>query len=209
MDERALRDRMCEVGRLLWDRQLIGGTEGNMSARLSFGRLLSTPAGACKGLLKPDDLVVLNADGRVLGSGEASSEIRLHVLLMAERRDCDAVVHAHPITATAYGTSEDPLPDDLCPEAFTMLGPIARVPFAMPGTDELPRAVVPFAKDHKTFLLSHHGAVTLGSDLMDAFFRMDALERICRLALTLRLLGSQARLPKDVADRLRAQAGKF
>ena len=203
MDERELREQMCEVGRLLWVRDLIGGGEGNMSVRMGFGRLLTTPKGRCKGLLKPEDLVTVSPDGRAIGPGSPSSEVRMHLRIMNLRPDCMAIVHAHPIVATAHGSSHEPLPEELTAEAVATLGPIARVPFAVPGTDELPDAIEPFVRDHRTFLLSNHGAVSIGEDLMDAYCRMETLERVCRMALVAKQLGSVVRLPQVAVDRLK------
>ena len=73
-----LRREIVAVGRRLYERGLVGGSEGNISARLSGGRLLATPAGASKGFLSPEDLVVTDLAGRWLDGGRAASARRLH-----------------------------------------------------------------------------------------------------------------------------------
>lgn len=186
---------MCEIARRLWQRGLIGATEGNLSVRLSSRQLLCTPSGVSKGHLKPKDLVAVDMRGDSKGEGIASSEIKLHTRLMALRPDCQAIVHAHPVVATAFALAGEDLPDDLLPESIAVLGSVATVPFGMPGTEEVPDAIEPLAADHKTFLLSHHGAVTLGKDLEDAYNRMETLERIARIVLVSRMLGGSKPMP--------------
>jgi L-fuculose-phosphate aldolase len=194
---------MCEVGRRLWERGLVGATEGNISARLDSERILCTPTGLSKGHMSPGELLVIDNDGKPIGPGQPSSEIKLHVRILARRADCMAVVHAHPPIATAFSVAGEPIPDDLLPEAIYVLGPVVTVPFCMPGTDEVPEGLEPYLADHKTFLLSHHGAATMGRDLWDACNRMETLERIARVVLMARLLGRTTPLPNAALEQMR------
>jgi L-fuculose-phosphate aldolase len=189
MPEAELRSQMCEVGRRLWQRGLIGATEGNFSARLDDKRLLCTPSGLSKGHMSPEDLLIIDMEGSPLVRGKPSSEIKMHLRLFQKRPDCMAVVHAHPPVATGFTLAGEPIPDDLLPESMYVLGPVATVPFGMPGTNEVPDGLEPYLDGHKTFLLSHHGAVVMGNSLMDACYRMETLERVAQIVLTARVLG--------------------
>lgn len=193
---------MCEVGRWLWQRGLIGSLEGNMSLKLGKKELLCTPAGRNKGYLKPDDLVVVDLDGNHLRGAQPSSEIRLHLECYAQRPDCQAVVHAHPPIATGMALAHETVPDNYLPEAAVVLGSVALVPFAMPGTDEMRTAIRPYLADHKTFLLANHGAVVLGKDIYDAYSRMETLERVAAVLFYARQLDSPKPLPSEAFDRL-------
>lgn len=173
-----IRASMCEVGRWLWQRSLIGAIEGNMVVKIGKNELLCTPAGKNKGMLKPDDLVVVDLEGNPKDRGTPSSEIRLHLEVFARRPDCIASIHAHPPYATALATVGETIPDNVLPEAAIVLGSVALVPFAMPGTDATREVIRPFLEFHKTFLLSNHGALALGLDIYDAFARMETLERV-------------------------------
>jgi L-fuculose-phosphate aldolase len=197
MDEAGLRREMCRVGARLWKRGLIGAAEGNLSARLGPETLLCTPSGKSKGHLTPDDLVAIGLDGQAADGKSPSSEIKLHLGIYRERPDCQAVVHAHPSTATGFTVAEVPFPDDVLPEAAVVLGKVVSVPFAMPGTDEVPESLRPHLAEAKTFLLGHHGAVVLGKDLEDAYNRMETLERIARILLTAHLLGGAKRVEHE------------
>jgi L-fuculose-phosphate aldolase len=205
--ELVLRAGLCEVGRRLWQRGLIGAAEGNLSCRLSPRQLLSTPSGASKGHLRPADLVVVDLQGRPVGDGPApSSEIKLHLRCYQKRPDCQAVVHAHPPVATAFTLAGEDIPDNVLPESGMVLGSVVTVPFGYPGTDEVPDQLEPFLEDHKTFLLSHHGAVTLGKDIYDAYNRMETLERVATALMYARLMGGVRPMPEPAFDRLLAES---
>jgi L-fuculose-phosphate aldolase len=207
--ERRLREQLVEIGRRLHARDLVGAAEGNLSARLGEDRFLVTASGVSKGHLGPDDLVVVDGRGeRVAGTRHASTELRMHLAAYAARPDVGAVVHAHPITAVALTVAGAPPPSDLVPEAAVTLGPIAVARFATPGTGEVPASLAPFLPAHDVILLERHGALALGRTLVEAFERMETLERVARVALIARVLGRCEPLPAGAVDAVLAAAGK-
>ena len=203
--ETRLRRDLVEVCRRLHDRHLIGAGEGNVSCRLGKDRLLVTPSGVGKGALRPADLVVVDLSGRrIRGRGRPSTELRMHLAAYAARPDAGAVVHAHPLTAVAFTVAGVAPPNDLLPEAVLVLGRIAVARFATPGTDEVPRSLSPFWDGHDVILLERHGALALGRDLLQAFDRMETLERVCEVAARARLLGACAPLPEAAVQKVLA-----
>lgn len=156
--------------------------------------------------MRPCDLVIIDPKGNPIGEGVPSSEIKLHLRMYARRPDCQAVIHAHPIVATAFALAGETIPDNLLPEAAYVLGSVATVPFTMPGTDEVPNAIDPLLDDHKTFLLSHHGAVTMGKNLEDAFNRMEVLERVAQMIVNAKILGGPRPMPDHAFDHMLANA---
>jgi L-fuculose-phosphate aldolase len=200
--EQELREEMVEAGRLLWERDLVGATEGNLSARLGPHMLLCTPTGFRKGRLRPSDLLLIDENGVPIRHGSPSSEIKLHLRIYHRRPDCAAVVHAHPPVATGFALAGQTIPDDLLPEAGLVLGRVALAPFGLTGTEEVADAIDPLILHHKTLLLANHGAVTLGVSPMDAYNRMETLERIARVILYARSLGEPQRLDPDVMSRI-------
>ena len=206
--EPTLRREIVEVCRRLDARELIGGGEGNVSARLGPDRFLVTPAGAAKRSLGPRDLVVVDATGaKVRGAGRASSELRMHLAAYAARPDARAVVHAHPLSAVALTVAGLPPPNDVMPEASVVLGRVAVAPFATPGTDEVPRALAPLWARHDVLLLERHGALALGATLAQALDRIETLERVARVALLARLLGRCEPLGAAAVEKVLAAAG--
>jgi len=202
MTELQLRAQICEVGRWMWQRGIVGAIEGNISCRLTEKTLLCTPASKHKGTLRPEDIAVTNYNGETIGTNKPSSELQLHLEIYEQRPDCLAVVHAHPPIATAFALVGETIPDNYLPEAAVVLGSVALVPFAMPGTTEMRDVIRPYLEFHKSFLLSQHGAVTLGNSLFDAFTRMETLERICNVLHVANQLGTPRPLPKEAFELL-------
>ena len=201
--ETGLRRDLVEVCRRLHERRLLGAGEGNVSCRLGRDRLLVTPSGVNKGYLRPADLVVVDLAGaKVRGRGRPSTELLMHLAAYAARPDASAVVHAHPLTAVAFTVAGLPPPNDLLPEAVLVLGPIAVAPFATPGTDEVPRSLAPFWREHQVIVLERHGALALGKDLFQAFDRMETLERVCEVAALARALGHCEPLSRAAVEKV-------
>jgi len=205
-----LRAEMVAAGRLLWERNLVGATEGNLSCRVG-DHLLCTPSGLSKGSLAEEDLLEIDLQGNPLGPHryKPSSEIRLHLRVYRCCPSVQSVVHAHPLTATAFATCGQTVPVEYLPEAVVVLGPVALVPFGMPGTEALPDALEPFVKSHRTFLLANHGAMTIGKTLTEAVHRMETLERVAQILLACRQIGTPVRLSEPDLAQLRLAAESY
>ncbi|MEO7454266.1 MAG: class II aldolase/adducin family protein [Fimbriimonadales bacterium] len=196
--EKDLREQICGIGRALYERDLVGGAEGNLTVRLPDGNILATPAGAVKGWLHPDHLAIVKPDGEQVGDARASSEIELHLRIYKERADVMAVIHAHPIAATSFSAAGKPVPQGVLVEVDLILGEVPLVPFAMPGTPELGDVIAPFLEGRKAFLLQAHGAVTVADDLRTAFVWMETLERCCRILLQAAAIGGAKPVPPEM-----------
>ena len=96
MDQQ-LREELCEICHLLYERGYVVSNDGNVSARTPRGTVLITPSGVGKGRMTPDMLVETDLEGNILsGDRNPSSESKMHWMLYRERSDVNAVVHAHP-----------------------------------------------------------------------------------------------------------------
>lgn len=190
------RQRICEVGRRIWQRRLCAGSDGNITLRLPENpeHILCTPTSVSKGFMQPDWMVVCDLDRQVIEPSPAgcgmTSEIALHLEIYRHRPDVGAVIHAHPPHALAFAITDMPIPQGIHPEAEFFLGQIAHVDFAMPGTRELPDAAARQLTDQTTtLLLRHHGSVSLGTDLEQAWHRLEVLDQYCHALMLARGLG--------------------
>ncbi len=207
--ESAYRRDLAFFGRMLHERHYVSGTDGNLSVRLDRERVLTTPTGVSKGLMKPEDMVVVNLNGhRVSGNAQPSSEIQLHLTIYATRSDVGGVVHAHPCTATGFASSGLGLTDPICSELVLTLGKVPLAPYAHPGSEELSQSVQPFIESHSAILLENHGVVTYGETLRQAYFNMEAVEHCARIALTTNLLGHPKVLDERDVSRLLLERSK-
>lgn len=199
----SVRREIVEVGRRLWTRGLVGGSEGNVSARLDAGRIVATPSGACKGFLEPDDLVVVDSGGHALGgASRPSSELKMHLEIYARRDDVRAVVHAHPPTATGFAIAGRPMDECVVPEVIATLGSVPIVPYGTPSTREVAERLAPYVTAHDALLLANHGAVAYGRTLKEATNTMESIEQAARSLLVAHLLGNVNRLSREEVDRL-------
>jgi L-fuculose-phosphate aldolase len=201
--EPSLRREIVRVCRRLYERGLIAGGEGNVSARRDDETLLVTPAGASKIDVAEDDLVVVDLAGKpVAGSGRASSELGMHLRIYERRRDVRAVVHAHPPFATAFAVAGEDLMTPVLPEIVVLIGGVPLVPYATPGSPALAAAIEPFLELHDAFLMANHGATSFGSTLSIAHQRMESIEHAAQTLYLARQLGRVTSLTDEQRDAL-------
>ena len=202
------RQEVCTAGRWLYEREYIVACEGNISVRLQDGKILTTPTCMNKGMLTPEDLVVIDLDGKqISGEKRVSSEVLVHLLFYRMRPDVNAVCHAHPVTATGFAAAGRALDQALLPEVIIGLGQVPLVRYATPGTTELSMALEPYVENYDALLLANHGAVTCGPDLLTAFFRMETIEHAARILLAAENAGTPKLLSsREVAKLMAARA---
>ncbi len=199
------RRDICEIGRWIYDRAYVASTDGNISVRLDSRRILTSPTCLNKGMMAPDDLVIVDYEGAKLsGSRKPSSEMGMHLLIYRDRPDVNAICHAHPPTATGFAVAGIPLNRAILAELVVTLGCVPLARYGTPGTPALVEAIAPLVANHDAMLLANHGVVAYGQDLLTAFFRMDTVEHSARVGLVSRMLGKQLLLSQNEVDKLLA-----
>jgi len=208
--ESQLRADIVEVGRRLYARGYTASNDGNISVRLDAARLLVTPANVSKGFMTEQMMVITDLDGKKLaGERNASSEIQMHLEVYRQRPDIQAVVHAHPPTATAFAVAGIPLDRAVLAEVVTTLGSVPIAEYATPSTKELPEAVRKYVKAHDGMLLANHGALTLGTDLFSAYYKMETIEHFANISFIARMLGGERLLSREEVLRLQGLRGRY
>jgi L-fuculose-phosphate aldolase len=208
--EEQIRADIVEVGRRLWQRGYVAANDGNISMRLDDRRMITTPANVSKGFMTPDMMVITDFEGRKLsGDRKASSEIKMHLQVYRDRPDANAVVHAHPPTATGFAVAGIPLDKAVLAEVVTTLGSIPIAEYATPSTDELPAVISKYLKAHDGVLLANHGALAIGPDLFTAYHRMETIEHFAKISLVSRTLGREHLLSHEEVQRLQGLRGSY
>ena len=217
LDDHDLRAAIVEAGRRMQALGFAAGSDGNLSARLPYGRILISPSGFSKGDLQPEMLLTLSAQGDLLPpTHEAqrglrpSSEMALHLEAYRRRPDIGAVIHAHPPLAIACTLAGVSLAGEELPEIIYHLGAIPTAPYATPGTGESATVIRDLIADHDAIMLARHGSLTVGRDPMQALMRLEWVEQAARILLTVRQVTGQPAPPLD-PDRvatLRALRGR-
>ena len=191
----SLVDELVKVCRKVYENKFVSAYDGNISVRNSADTFLITRSGVCKGEVTDNDILEIDTSGKIVnGSGKVSTENKLHLYAYSKRPEVKAVVHCHPIYASAFAIFGEGLTKHILPEVILTLGKVPLCDYATPSTDELPKTLEPYINYSWAFLLRNHGAVTLGKDLKDAYFKMEKLEHTAKIIFLARLLGGEKEL---------------
>src|SRR5689334_15851699 len=138
--EARLRRLIVRIGKLMRRYGYIDGGSGNISARLGPNEILITPSGLGKGYMRPDQLIVIDMDGKKVGAVtdgnrdmRASSETAMHLEVYRQRSDVNGIVHAHPPTAIALTLAGISLEQCVVPEVVVIMGLVPTTPYATPA----------------------------------------------------------------------------
>lgn len=208
-----LQREVVRVARALHARGFVANHEGNVTALTGDGKVLATPTAMSKGDVRESDLVLLDRAGRRLqGARKPFSEIPMHLVVYQNRPDVGAVVHAHPPAATAFAAIRQPVEAFFLPEFIVSIGgKVPVVPFAMPGSETLNQALLPYLEPYDVVLLASHGVLAWGPDPTTALLRVEHAEAAARVLLDVRGLGQAPEpLPDEVVRLLldaRTRAG--
>src|SRR5271156_574792 len=207
---RQYRREMVLFGQMLHQRGYVAATDGNLSARLDDDRIVVTPTGMSKSMLRASDMVVVDLEGRRLaGRHNVSSEIAMHLLIYKLRRDIHGIVHAHPPTATGFAAAGIALNQPLVCEVVIGLGSIPLARYGTPGTPELSDALEPLVPQYDAILMSNHGVVAYADTLHHAYMKMETVEHFAQIALVTHLLGRQQPLGEQELEKLMVARSKY
>ena len=208
--ESDLRGQLVRFGKWLSRLGYMPGTAGNLSARLEDGRLLVTPTGMSKFLLKPSDMVIVDLQGKLLvGTRKVTSEVGMHLAIYEMRHDISAVIHSHPPIATGFACAGKALDEVLCQEGVMTLGAVPLAKYATTGTGEVAASLGPFIRGHEAILMANHGVVTYGTDLLEAFLRMETVEHLAHIELVAHQLGSPRPLSVNQIEQVRMAKARY
>ena len=175
MNEQSARVKLAEICKLLYDRNLTVSAGGNMSLRLNEKEFIITPSGRNKGMLRPDEMVLMSIKGKVLSDGKPSVERAFHIALLKANPETNAVIHCHPLYCTALAVKGEKIKSALTPEGVLLLGDVPLIDYYTPGSKRLAEAVSEHSSS-KAMLMARHGAITQGRTIEEAFNRMEELE---------------------------------
>ena len=180
---------------------LVEGTAGNISARQADGTIVATPSSVDYEAMTVDDLVVVDAGGTVLEATEGrspTSELHLHLACYRAYEDVASVIHSHPVWATMFAVSHQPVP--ACIDEFTMYigGEVRCSEYAASGSEAVGEAAVAALKDRGAALLANHGIVTVGPSPSKALHIVALVERSAQIAWGARALGGPVPIPEEV-----------
>ena len=189
----------------MYRRGLVGALSGNASLRLEGrsgeGLLLVTPTQLPYYHLKPEDLVVVDLNGELIGEGLApSSETAMHLEIYRQREDVAAVIHTHSISASAAAVAGREIPAILDEMVYHIGGGVPIGDYAFPGSEELAKVACETMGDRNAVLLRNHGVLGVGPGVWEALEACDLVERAAQIFVLAQSFGTGGAnpLPPDI-----------
>ena len=205
-----IKQEICEIGDRLYKRGFAAANDGNITYRISEKEVVCTPTLISKGFMKPDDLCIVDMEGKQLaGRRKRTSEVMLHLAIMKERPDVKSVVHCHPPHATAFGVAREPIPQCVLPEVEIFLGDVPITKYAIPGGQEFADTILPFVKKSNVIILANHGTVSYGETVEQAYWWTEVLDAYCRILMLAKGLGRVNYFTEPEAQGLLDLKGKW
>ena len=200
----SLKAELVYYSKKCYKNRYLAATDGNLSIRTSKNSIISTPTGLCKEFVTLKDLVEVDFELRKInGEKNPSSELKLHIFIYQSRKDVNAVIHTHPVFATAFASSGYALDKNIFPEVILNIGKVPLAKYACPSTDEVPKSISKFVKKSKAILLANHGLVAFGKNLEEAYFITEKVERAAEILFYARMLGGEKELTKKQVRQLK------
>lgn len=205
MDLEFIKAEVCDVCHKMWQLGWVAANDGNVSVKLKDGTFLVTPTGISKSFITPEKLLRIDESAKVLEGLEGyrpSSEIKMHLRCYQKRPDVNSVIHAHPPGATGFAVAHRPMDMYNMIECVSVMGAVPLTPYGTPSTMEVPDAIEPYLDKHDAMLLENHGALTVGSDLLTAYYRMESLELWAKITINAIILGGTHDISRENIQKL-------
>jgi len=184
---------LAEACSLLGRKGLTSSVGGNLSFRVSPEHILITPTNMQKESVTPEDICIIDYQGNVVYAREGlspTSETPFHTMIMRNRGDVVAAVHAHATVLSAFAISKTHwLEMPFFPEPMMEIGPIITVPYAEPSCDKLAEQIRKYVTKSNGFVLQNHGALALSSrsvaDAVEKLYMMESIATSIYMAVTM------------------------
>jgi L-fuculose-phosphate aldolase len=196
-------EKVVSICHKIYEKGYVSAHDGNVSVITDRNTVLFTRSGICKGEVTKEDILEFDLSGSLLkGEGRITTEFKLHLFAYSRRPDVTAVVHCHPVYATAFSLVGEGLTEHYFPEVILTLGKIPLCKYGTPSTNDLPLSLEPYIEHSWAYLLQNHGAITLGRNLDDAYYKMEKLEHTAETIYKARQLGNPNALSKNDINEL-------
>lgn len=181
----SLKLQIADICRRLYHTGHVVATSGNISIRKKNGFFI-TPTMTRKDSVTAGKIIECAINGKPK-RGKPSIEVPMHREIYLKRPDVGAAIHSHSPYCLVCSLAGIPIDDKLLPELVCYIGKIFSAAYATPGTEEMAKAISPHLAGCNAFFLEHHGVLVLGTDIWDAFNRLEHLEHVARISYLVHL----------------------
>lgn len=197
------RKEVARFMRRLYKQGLTTTSGGNISHRISDELIIITPSATDKGRMKWREVGIMTIQGKNLTPElKPSMENEMHLSIYTKKEEVSAIVHAHPLFASAYTAMRCKINTNLTAEAKAICGDPGFVEYALMGTSKLASLVADKILTKDILLLENHGILTTGSSLLQAFDKLEVLENAARMTMIVELAGKKKPLGKSKIQEL-------
>ncbi|MDF2941161.1 MAG: aldolase [Herbinix sp.] len=189
-----MREEMCKVAKLMWERRLTNAAGGNFAVRVNENRILISPSlmsevKHCE--LKPEDFILIDYDENILeGTGKLSREGLMHVLILKNFKEIGCTIHAHPFYCMPFVSQAKPIPN--LTEATMGRGYVGCIEYTKAYTPELSYNIYNYFEANRELamvkpigvILPMHGVVVSGSSIYTAYSMLERIECDAFCAIT-------------------------
>ncbi len=195
-----IKNELLETARTFYEKGLVEGTAGNVSARLPDGNVAMTPSSLAYDAMTLDDLVTVDLGGEVVeGHTSPSSEKSLHLECYRRYPEVGGVMHSHPLYASMFAIAREPIPAAIEEVVVYIGGDVPVCEYEQTGTDELGVEVADNLAERSVALMANHGMVAIGKSADDALHASLVAERTAQIVWGARQVGTQHMPPDKVS----------
>jgi len=191
------RKEVARFMRRLYKHGLTTTSGGNISLRLTYDLILITPSATDKGRMKWKEVGIVTILGENLTPNlKPSIETAMHLAIYKRKKEVQAIVHAHPIFSSLFTAIKAKINTNLTAEAKAILGDPLLVRYALMGSDALAEVAAESVVNSDILLLENHGILTTGSNLLQAYDKIEVLENAAKMTLMTEMTGKKRPLDK-------------
>lgn len=185
------REEVAYFMRRLYNRGLTTCSGGNLSLRCPDDLVLLTPSALDKGELRADQILLMRTNGDNLTPNlKPTIEMPIHLTVLKRRPDMNAVIHAHPVYATAFASMDVEIDISLSSEVYLLMERVTQSEFCPPGTTELAEKVAESLARADISLMRNHGVISIGPTMLKAFDLLEVLEATAKMNFIAKMLGA-------------------
>jgi L-fuculose-phosphate aldolase len=189
------RKEVARFMRRLYKHVLTTTSGGNISRRISHEIIVITPSEIDKGRMRWREVGIMNIFGENLTPElKPSMESEMHLSIYRKNKDIKAIVHAHPLCASAFTAMKTKINTCLTAEARAILGDPMLVPYELMGTEDLAAVAAEYSVKSDILLLENHGILTTGSTVLQSFNKIEVLENAAKMTLIVEMTGKKSPL---------------
>ena len=198
--ENDLRRRLSDFVRRAYRQRLFISTQGSYSARVDNASFLITPYQGDRGTLEPQDLVLVR-DGQAESGKMPSRAATVHDAVYRRHSQVGAIVNACPVNATAFSVSGTVLDSRTIPESYVVIRNVGRARYGAQfgDGDEISGML---SETRPALILENDGVLVTGTDVLEAFDRLEVLESTAEAIINARAIGTLQTLSNDVTREL-------